>query len=261
METQTMEERIAQAEMVLVGLGEEFDDACAVRDAAEFRRGRDLLQSRELNWLLPAWGAYCARRLKTDRRAALQKLAGMLKGKNFFLVSVSVGEDLKRVFDGGRTVSPCGSIERKQCGRGCGEEIWPLEKEEFDLLEELFEKLWSDGVWPEEFKGLGSCGRCHGPMVLNNVYAGQYDEKGYLEDWNRYTKWLQGTVNRRLLLLELGVSMGFPTVIRMPFEKIAAYNQKAFLYRVNEKLYQIPEELLSKGVGISENAIDWTGRL
>lgn len=262
METQKIGDRIGQAEMVLVGLGEEFDPACAVRDDVKFRRGRELLQSRDLNWLLPAWGVYCTHRPETScGRPAFQKLADMLKGKNYFVVSVSVGEGLENVFDDGRFVAACGGIERKQCEKGCAGEIRPLDREDSDLLKKLFEKLWDDGILGEEFPGLGSCGQCGSPMVLNNVYAGHYDESGYLEDWKRYTKWLQGTVNRRLLLLELGVSMGFPTVVRLPFEKIAAYNQKAFLYRVNEKLCQIPTDLVSKGVGISENAIDWIDRL
>ena len=65
----------------------------------------------------------------------------------------------------------------------------------------------------------------------------------------------------QLLILELGVSLQFPTVIRWPFEKVAFYNQKAFLYRVNEKLYQMTKELSDRGTGIEKNAIDWINEL
>ena len=98
-------------------------------------------------------------------------------------------------------------------------------------------------------------------MVLNNVYAQHYDEQGYLEQWSIYTKWLQGTLNRRLVILELGVGMQFPSVIRWPFEKIAFFNQKAFFLRVHESLYQLDEKLSGKGCGISQNAIDWLSQL
>ena len=94
-------------------------------------------------------------------------------------------------------------------------------------------------------------------MVLNNIYAENYNEKGYLEQWSLYTKWLQGTLNRKLLVLELGEGMRFPTVIRWPFEKIAYFNKKAVFVRVNEELYQLTEELSEKGLGISKNAIAW----
>ena len=93
-------------------------------------------------------------------------------------------------------------------------------------------------------------------MILNNIYAENYNEMGYLEQWKLYTKWLQGTLNRRVVILELGVGMKFPTVIRFPFEKIAFFNQKAEFYRIHEKLYQLTEDLKGKGQGISQNAID-----
>ena len=94
-------------------------------------------------------------------------------------------------------------------------------------------------------------------MVLNNIFAEGYNENGYLEQWKVYTKWLQGTVNHRLLVLELGVGMRFPTVVRWPFEKVAFFNNKAAFVRVNEKLYQLSEELAIKGCGIAQNAIAW----
>ena len=74
-------------------------------------------------------------------------------------------------------------------------------------------------------------------------------------------KWLQGTLNRKLFILELGVGMRFPTVIRWPFEKAAFYNKRACFCRVNEKLYHLTEELAEKGWGISQNAIDWLLKL
>ena len=109
----------------------------------------------------------------------------------------------------------------------------------------------------EKLAGFERCEDCQRPMVLNNIYIGKnYNEKGYLAQWSQYTKWLQGTLNHRVLILELGVGMRFPTVVRFPFEKAAFFNQKAEFYRINEKLYHLTEELKGKGHGISQNAID-----
>lgn len=112
---------------------------------------------------------------------------------------------------------------------------------------------------PEDL--LGRCSECNSGMVLNNVQADLYDERGYLSDWQRYTKWLQGTVNRKLLVLELGVGMEYPGMIRIPFERVVFLNQKAKMYRIHGSLYQVTEKLREKGVGISENAIDWLTNL
>lgn len=75
-------------------------------------------------------------------------------------------------------------------------------------------------------------------------------------NWDKYTGWLQRTLNRKLVLLELGAGFLTPTVIRWPFEKIAMLNNKAMLYRVNEKFPQLPEEIKGKGVAICENSLE-----
>lgn len=263
MSTEGFREQLAQAELVLVGLGEEFDAACQLKDIEEFVRGRQFLQDSGKSWLVPAWGEYCADRQGLDVvRHVLEKLTGLLEGRNYYVVSVSTHSAIASVMgSSGRLVMPCGSVHAKQCGNGCEGEICPVAKEDISVLSAFFQKLWDGRFESEEVPAFGSCRKCGHPMVLNNVYAEEYNEKGYLEAWQRYTKWLQGTLNHRLFLLELGVSLGFPSVVRQPFERIVTYNQKAFLYRVNENLYQLPENLLSKGVGISKNAIDWLSEL
>ena len=85
--------------------------------------------------------------------------------------------------------------------------------------------------------------------------------EGYLDQWNVYTKWLQGTMNRGLCVLELGVGMNYPGVIRFPFEKMVYYNQKAFLYRVHSRLYQLGAKIADRGRGIAENPVDFLGLL
>ncbi len=73
-------------------------------------------------------------------------------------------------------------------------------------------------------------------------------------DWIRYTKWLQGTLNHDLLILELGVGLSRPGIIRFPFEKITMINQKSSLIRIHAHLYQLPEELAERGHSVQENA-------
>jgi len=70
------------------------------------------------------------------------------------------------------------------------------------------------------------------------------------EKWENYLKWLQNTLNKELLIIELGASFLNPEVIRFPFEKTCLYNNKAYLVRVNSVFYQIPEEINQKSIGI-----------
>lgn len=263
MDPEEFREQLAQADMVLIGLGEEFDASSQLKNVQEFVNGRKLLQDWNALWLLPAWGEYCTEKLGMDVvKTALEKLSGLLEGKNHFVVSVSTNSEIVSVLGGGkRLVMPCGSVLVKQCGTGCEGVLSPVTADDRAVLDDFFQKLWHGSPVQNELMLLGNCGQCGGYMALNNVYADKYNEKGYLEDWQIYTKWLQGTLNRNLFLLELGVSMGFPSVVRRPFERAAVYNKKAYLCRVNENIYQLPADLSSKGCGISKNAIDWLSQL
>ena len=75
------------------------------------------------------------------------------------------------------------------------------------------------------------------------------------EQWNGYTGWLAGTLNRTTVLLELGEGFGHPSLIRWPFERTAAINRKARLYRVHKTFYQITEELKEKAAAVKADSV------
>ena len=105
------------------------------------------------------------------------------------------------------------------------------------------------------------CPECRNTMEFNSLYAEKYKEVGYADMWSLYTKWLQGTLNKKLCVLELGVSLDYPGVIRFPFEKIAFFNQKAEFIRIHEKLYHLSDEIGEKGISHKENAISFLNSL
>lgn len=262
MENSDVLEQIRQADMVLVGLGEEFDDVKRLRDDAAYQSGRQMLLETGYEWLIPAWSEYYSGKLENVITPALENLLEILDGKNYFVVSVSTNSAIEWLAGKGeRLVMPCGGVLEKQCVRGCEGELLPLTEKEKEKLKAYFGELYGGKFLRESIPEIGRCSKCGGSMVLNNILAESYNESGYLGRWQRYTKWLQGTLNRRLFLLELGVGMQFPTVVRWPFEKVVTYNEKAFLCRIHEKLYHLPKEIGSKGCGISKNAVDWLMQL
>ncbi|MCM1189413.1 MAG: hypothetical protein NC541_08970 [bacterium] len=259
METSEILSALKNAELILVGLGEEFNDAKRLRECGEYEKGCAFLRERDCLWLSPAWGEYCSRRLGgACVEETLQKLAALLEGRNYFAVATVVDSRVALApWKPGRIVMPCGTGLMKQCEKGCPESVADLEETDREHIEKLFTALFEGRPVSEEKYLPGSCKACGGRMILNNVYAENYAESGYEEQWRLYTKWLQGTLNRSLAVLELGVGMQFPTVIRWPFEKIVFFNRQARLIRVHEKLYQLTEELAQKGWGIAQNAIEW----
>ena len=213
---------IEEADLVLVGIGNEFEKR-------RFLAEEDALQ-------------------------ALNNLALILQKKNYFVVSTCTNDIAKKSqLQSDRIVQPCGSSAKKQCVNRCEEGLQELNSQEYEALS-------SERFEPEEMD-LGKCPKCGSNLVLNTVYTESYDENGYLKDWSRYTKWLQGTLNKKLCILELGVDLSYPSIIRWPFEKVAFYNNKAHFVRVNEKLYHMSEEIKEKGISVSKNAVEWLSEM
>ena len=75
------------------------------------------------------------------------------------------------------------------------------------------------------------------------------------ESWNNYTNWLSRTLNRKLVILELGEGFMQPTIIRWPFEKTVAINNKACMYRVHKTFYQISDEIKEKATAVKGDSV------
>ena len=244
---QRIREIIQDSDMVLVGIGEEFEGVRYLKQIPEYVQKIDEAENSGKDWMIPALNRYFTEKeLKKEQSAfpqipnALAALAKLLQDKNYFIVTVTTNDYVWDAgFKEGRVVAPCGGSRMKQCAGGKDCSLIPLPV--------------SQGEWEQ----LGTCPECGSPLILNNVFAENYDERGYLDTWQTYTKWLQGTLNRKLCILEFGAGMQYPSVIRFPFEKIGYFNQKANFIRVNKNLYQLTEELKEKGISISENAVDW----
>lgn len=167
--------------------------------------------------------------------AAYRALYSLVADKDYYVVTtLTDGAVYDTPFEPGRIVAPCGNIHWRQCREACTKDIW------------------EEGEVPD-----GICPHCGAPLTGNTIRAKTYIEEGYMPRWTAYTRWQAGTLNRSLLLLELGVGFGSPTVIRWPFEKIAYVNRKACLVRVHETLFQLPGEVGERAVSQAANSINW----
>lgn len=224
-------DKVKEAELVLVGIGEE----CAIssEDWLEMPEYQQYIaQNDEEDLVL----SFFKRELLEKRNEQIEKklelysnLAALLKGKNYFVVSLCTDGLIRKCgLDEKRIVEPCGNYRYLQCSKKCTTDLYEPEKM------------------------LRVCPNCGETLTFNQISANgaQYVEEGYLEQWKLYTKWLQGTVNRKVCMIELGVGMQFPSVIRFPFEKVAYFNQKASFFRVHSRLYQVTEEIKEKSYSI-----------
>lgn len=250
--------KINKAEKILVGLGEEFqfDWSSLLEDCRYQEIEKEIGGRGEYIWIVPFLQKMVLSESKQNEwQTAYGNLGKVLKEKDYFIVSLCMDDYIyKAGFDESRIVTPCGGFQKMQCDQNCCHVLSDIPGESYDAVIQYYRK-----EIPLEDLHEPVCDQCGSKLRFNQLGVTKYAEEGYLDSWERYTKWLQGTMNRDLCVLELGVGMEYPTVIRFPFEKIVYYNQKSFLYRVHSKLYQIGEEISGRGTGMQADAIEFMG--
>lgn len=251
-----LQQDIKDAELVLVGVGNEMQVKLqTLKEIPNFNEKFSVLEKeQDKEWLIPFLIRYYLKREYHPKIAeAYEHLRKLLNGKNYFIVSLSTDDLIGDIgFEEDRITLPCGTYDKLQCAENCSGKLFSVEDGFWDKIcgwiedREVLETL-KEPVCPD----------CGAPLVMNQYGQPKYHEGGYLQNWNRYTKWLTGTVNRKLCILELGVGMEFPSVIRWPFEKVCFYNQKSVFWRVHGSLYQLSEEIKARGQSVKCEPVDF----
>lgn len=256
-----IEKACEEADLILVGIGEKFQYDWDILQ----RQERFLQIEAEINvgepsaWEMYKWIIPFLQKMALDiypdelLLSAYRNLTQLISGRNYFIISMAMDDYLYR-FDirQDRIVTPCGGLRKMQCDHNCCGEILDVDSTVYDKIKDYYNK----GI-PLKSLHEPVCTKCGYPVRFNQLGVSTYAEQGYLPQWAQYTKWLQGTVNRKVCVLELGVGLELPNLIRWPFERIVFYNQKAELYRVHPTLYQVGENLEGRGVGICQNPIEF----
>lgn len=253
---QEVRKRINDSEKILLGIGEEFqyDWNILVQDQRYQEIAEQVDGQEEYVWITPFLQKMVLQQHREDKwEKAYANLRGMLAGTDYFVVSLCMDDYIYEMgFEEERIVTPCGGFRRMQCDCNCSQELSMVPQNTYELVLRYYRKE----IPLEELKE-PVCTKCGSKLRFNQLGVTKYAEEGYLDQWRSYGRWLQGTVNKSLCVLELGVGMEYPSIIRFPFEKIVFYNQKAFIYRIHSALYQVGEEISGRGAGIRANAVDY----
>lgn len=250
---------VNDSQLILIGLGEEWNQKSGQFNEDTYFYDERIKQLKHYKFYCEVMKKKWMKQQKnSELEAAYTNLEKLCEGKNYYIVSLCYDDlilntNLKKE----KIVLPCGGRRRVQIDTEQKKELLTvedtekLEKEVYDIFEKKeYEKLLAFDKKYEEYM-----------LSYNNVESESYNEDGYIETWEVYMKWLQGTVNKKVCILELGVGMLFPTVIRWPFEKIAFFNQKASFYRVHGNLYHMTAELNEKGESVEANSVEFLGKL
>lgn len=269
-------EAIKEADYILVGCGDELSNKKILQNneyekmifmpinkyGIESREELEKLVDNEkyLKWLESVLTKY-ADNFTIEAHPVYDKLYELIKDKNYFIITTNTDNGIfKSEIDSKKIVAPCGNEALLQCQHSCENKVWDGSNYLNEIIENLDEimELIKNKQWDSLEQFLPVCPSCNGKAEFNvKDEVTNYMEAGYLEQWQVYLNWLMRTLNKNILMLELGENFKNPTVIRWAFEKNTFINNKAKLVRVNEKFPQITEEIKEKSIGISMNSADF----
>lgn len=250
---------VKEAEIVLIGIGEEwtpsYEDLLSDKSVLTGLEKISGIANQNL-MMSSIQKMYCETFHSRQLENAYQNLYQLCGSKDYFMISLNYDRYPELAgFEKERCVYPCGNMDYLQCDINCHNELL-LAQNTYHSIKDIINGEIKCSEFQED-----KCPYCGGKLVYNTIEAKKYCEGGYLEQWEAYMKFLQKTINRKLCILELGVSMRFPSVIRNAFEKTAYYNQKAKLFRIHQTLAEVPQNMEQKSYVKCENSVSYIANL
>ncbi len=262
---QRLSELIEKADQCIIGIGSEWNWVkSGINGDCRYSQILEYCKQEGNQWILPIV-EYEFAYYNNDNRIeeAYKGLRKLIGDKKYFLVSDLFLQDaLLYGFDISKVVYPCGNYMYLQSTNDKDPLLEAQKVPEFmeivnsihKIITELDGNIGEDSVFSKPF--------FEGKELYLNQKRTEYskiiyNENSYKGRWDEYMQYLSRTLNSNLLIIELGVGLEHPTVVRWPFEKVAFINKKAHLVRVHEKLYHHTPEIGDKTDSIQMNSVDF----
>ena len=261
----SLSEYINESDMLVIGIGSEWDwIKKGIKKDLRYQELRKYCDEEENAWLWPIvefeYGYYNNDERIDEAYKGLRKLVGQ---KSYFLVSdLFIQDAFLNGFEKEHCVYPCGNYRYLQSNDPEEELIEVTKSEDFQGIVSRIHKIITErnGILGEEetfYKPFFDGKLLYLNQKREEYSKIKYNERAYLYYWDKYQQYLSSTLGKNLLILELGVSLDYPTVIRWPFEKVTFINKKAHLIRVHEKLFHHTPEIKVKTDSIQMNSVNY----
>ena len=179
---------------------------------------------------------------------AYKELYEIVKNKNYFVLTTNVdGQFHKSGFDKSKVFEVQGSYGKMQCSVGCHNKLYDNTKLVKKMLESKDNLRVDSNLVPY-------CPVCNERMEINIRKDAFFVEDDNWKQLNKnYDKFLKDNINKKMILIELGVGYNTPGIIRYPFEQFAYKYDNITLIRINDKYTDIAFELKNQAICIKED--------
>ena len=267
-EIKKLQEAIYTADMILIGAGAGLSTAAGLTYSGErFHRlfgdfekkygitdiytgGFFPFPSEEERWAW--WSRHIWYNRYTDApKPVYQQLLSIMKGKDYFVLTTNVDHQFQRAgFEKQRLFYTQGDYGLLQCTKPCCQKTWENE----DQVREMVEKQKDMRIPTELIPHCPNCGRL---MTTNLRSDDQFvEDEGWHEAAQRYEAFTEKARGKKLLLLELGVGMNTPGIIKIPFLKMAMNDDKVTYACIGIDDVWIPDEIKDRSIGIAADIAD-----
>lgn len=175
-------------------------------------------------------------------------LLELVKDKDYFVLTTNVDHQFQRHgFDKERLCYMQGDYGLWQCSEPCCQKTYDNEKIVRRMIAEQKDMRIPDELIPR-------CPVCGKPMTTNLRCDGRFvQDEGWHKAQKRYNNYLRSHKNARMLLLELGVGMNTPGIIKLPFWQMAYNEKNAFYASVSLDAAYCPREIADKSVCLTSD--------
>lgn len=217
---------LSQAEKVLVGIGLEWQlGLTTTENGIDKASIFELVNFKDIDYSIAE---------RNNRKEIYEKLKSILVDKDYYVISLCYDDVVYDIFsEDDKVVTPCGGYRLLQCGQHI---------------------MTRDEVVIKNEKPV--CPICGGYLSYNNIANDDYMEDAYINKFQNYKGWLQSTINKKLMIIELGADMRFPQVIRFAFDRLVKFNLKSRIYRINKSLCMVDSSAEGRGIAVKCDSLE-----
>ena len=177
-----------------------------------------------------------------------EALYELVKDKEYFVITTNVDHCFHKAnFDKKRLFYTQGDYGLFQCSVPCHNKTYDNE----ESIRRMVAEQWNLNV-PTAL--LPRCPRCGRLMTMNLRSNDKFvEDEGWHEAMGRYQAFVGKYMKSKFLLLELGVGWNTPVIIKYPFWRLTAQNERAVYASINYGEPVCSEEIKQQSILINED--------